>query len=371
MPRLPLELTDYIVDFLHEDARTLAVCAHVSRSWAPAARFHLFRSVVLQDHSFASSFQRLLGTAPDLGYYVRELTIAKFVSATEVTPAKSVPSVEDALPGVFVHLPHLRSLTLAHLDLKDVTHFKAIRHSSLSEVTFSYCQFADFADIVDFINSFPSLAKLSIAGLTWKEERRPPAVRPMHSLRTLVLGRETDSERLFDWFAAAGLHTSITSLTARCASERDTDLVGPFLTLAGPSLRELDLDWSFSGDKTIVLPPTVTLAACTALEFVRLRFPVHYSIALPWVVSLLDTLGDDSAVRALALNVRLLGSLDALDWAGLNRALAKPAFSALAALDVGVNLWPGVHKDLEEVEGVVRERLASFEKKGVVQFSGK
>lgn len=251
MPNVPLELSDYIIDFLHKDARTLAVCARVCRAWTPASRFHLFRSIVLQNHNFTSSFQRLLKTTPDLGCYVRELTVARFVTPSAVfRPAKPAPSVEDALPCVLAHLPHLRSLTLAHIDLKNVAELSALHHPSLTEATFSFCQFADFADLVDLVSSFPSLAKLSIAGLTWKEELRAPEARPLPALRTLALGRELDAERLFEWLVAAGLHTSITSLAVRCASERDTDLVGPFITLAGPALHSLDLDWSFSGDKS-------------------------------------------------------------------------------------------------------------------------
>ncbi|OJT03003.1 hypothetical protein TRAPUB_6346 [Trametes pubescens] len=355
MPNVPLELSDYIIDFLHKDARTLAVCARVCRAWTPASRFHLFRSIVLQNHHFTTSFQRLLKTTPDLGYYVRELTVAKFVTPSAVfRPAKLAPSVEDTLPRVLAHLPHLRSLTLAHIDLKSVAELSALHHPSLTEATFSFCQFADFADLVDLVSSFPSLAKLSIAGLTWKEELRVPVAKPLPALRTLALGRELDAERLFEWLVAAGLHTSITSLAVRCASERDTDLVGPFLTLAGPALHSLDLDWSFSGDKN-----------CTALESLRLQFPVHYSASLPWIVSLLETL-EAPTLRALALDIRLLGGLASLDWDGLNGVLAAPAYASLGALGVGVNLWPGVHRDMAEVEGIVRERLAPFGKRGGV-----
>ncbi|KAI9060203.1 hypothetical protein FKP32DRAFT_1687749 [Trametes sanguinea] len=359
------------------------------------ARFHLFRSIVLQDHTFTSSFQRLLRLSPDLGYYVRELTIAKFVTASEVfVPAKPpTPSINDALPEVLRQLPHLRSLTLAHMDLKCVTDLSALHHPTLSSLSLSYCQFADFADLVDLANAFPRLADLAVAGLTWVNESRPPTPRAIPSLRRLALGRDTDSERLFDWFVAAGLHGTVTRLEARCASERDTDLVGPFVKLAGPVLRELELDWSFTGDKTnrpsarpafaaIGLPVTMSLAECTALDTLRLQFPIHYSTTLPWVVALLETIDtaaaaaspysaprSPAAVRTLAFEIRLLGRVDALDWDGLNRVLATaPSYRALEALRIGVNLWPGVHRDVAEVEGVVRDRLAPLEKKGVLRF---
>ncbi|KAI8981267.1 hypothetical protein BD414DRAFT_95088 [Trametes punicea] len=314
-------------------------------------------------------------------------------------PTQPPPSIDDALSKVFRQLPHLRSLTLAHMDLKCVADLGALHHPSLSALSLSYCQFTDIADLVDLVNAFPNLAELAIAGLTWKEEARPPTARPIPSLRRLALGRDVDAERLFEWFVAAELHRVVTRLEIRCASERDTDLIGPFLKLAGPALRELDLDWSFTGDKTIGLPPTMSLAECTALDTLKLQLPVHYSTALPWVSALLGTLDPSSssspdvspaappfspspspppslsssaspstgtaAIRTLGFEIRLLGSIDALDWDGLSRVLAtSAAFRTLAALRVGVNLWPGVHRDIAEVEQIVRTRLAPLEKKG-------
>ncbi|KAI0652271.1 hypothetical protein C8Q79DRAFT_922770 [Trametes meyenii] len=369
MPQVPLELSDYIIDFLHKDARALAACSQVCRAWTPAARFHLYRAVSLQDHTFASSFQRLLNGSPDLGRYVRELTVAKFVGVADMfVPPKYPASVEQSLPRVLSHLPHLRSLTLAHMDLKCMGDLTALHHPALTAVSLSYCQFADFADIVDLANAFPRLEELALSGLTWKDEHRTPTAQPIPSLRRLVLGREVDADRLFEWFVTAGLHATITDLAARCASERDTDLVGPFLKLAGPSLRSLDLDWSFTGDKTIGLPDTVSLAECTMLDSLKLQFPIHYSTSLPWVVSLLETL-ESPAIKTLALKIRLLGNVNALDWEELNKVLSSPAYRSLSALSVGVNLWPSVHKDIAEVGGIVRTQLAPLEERGVLRFS--
>ena len=40
---LPPEITDFIVDLLHNEPRTLKQCCIVSKSWIPRARRHLFR----------------------------------------------------------------------------------------------------------------------------------------------------------------------------------------------------------------------------------------------------------------------------------------------------------------------------------------
>ena len=44
-PRLPPEISDYIVDLLHDKPETLKQCSLVSKSWVPRARRHLFGEV--------------------------------------------------------------------------------------------------------------------------------------------------------------------------------------------------------------------------------------------------------------------------------------------------------------------------------------
>ncbi|RPD82048.1 hypothetical protein L226DRAFT_607244 [Lentinus tigrinus ALCF2SS1-7] len=371
MSRVPFELSDYIIDFLHADSKALNACSLTCRSWAPAARFHLFHSVALQNRDYMTPFQRLLDTSPDLGWYVRQLTVAKFVDTGKVAPAhdQQLPTVvEQALPQIFMHIPSLRTLSLSHVDMRCITGLAGLPHPSVTVLSLSYCQFDEFADIPALVACFPHLTDLALAGLTWREETRVCEATPLPTLRSLDLGRDMDSERLFAWFEAAGFHTSVTRLAARCASESDADLVGPFIKLAGGSLQELDLDWSITGDKTIILPQNVSLGDCTALDNLRLRFPVHYCTSLPWVTSLLATL-NATAVRSISCDIRLLGHINALDWDGLSKLLSSDGYRGLKELRFGVNLWPGVHKDFEEVAGLVRERLALFDKKGMVHIT--
>ncbi|RDX52037.1 hypothetical protein OH76DRAFT_238556 [Lentinus brumalis] len=371
MSPVPFELSDYIIDFLHTEPKALAACALTCRAWTPAARFHQFHSVILQNRDYVTPFQRLLHTSPDVGWYVRQLTVAKFVDVAKATPgpAPQFPTaVELALPQIFMQIPSLRTLSLSHVDLNCISDLTGLRHPSVAALTLSYCQFNEFADIPALVACFPHLTDLALAGLTWREETRPCALTPLPTPRNLDFGRGMDSELLFAWFEAAGFHTSVTHLTARCASHRDADLVGPFIKLAGPSLQELDLDWSMTGDKTIILPESVSLSYCTALDKLRLRFPVHYSTSVPWVTSLLATL-DVAAVRSISCDIRLLGHIDSLDWDGLANLLSSEGYRSLKKLRFAVNLWPGVHRDFEEVDGHIRGHLASFYQKGMVQVA--
>lgn len=80
------ELTDYIIDFLHDDPHTLQCCSFVCRSWLPSCRFHLFREITLlphEYHGFRKSQNRhpcdnlfaLIQESPHIATNVRELHI--------------------------------------------------------------------------------------------------------------------------------------------------------------------------------------------------------------------------------------------------------------------------------------------------------
>ncbi|OCH87435.1 hypothetical protein OBBRIDRAFT_736158, partial [Obba rivulosa] len=46
---LPPELTDRVIDFLHDDLNALRSCALVCHAWLSASRYHVFRSLVIDD----------------------------------------------------------------------------------------------------------------------------------------------------------------------------------------------------------------------------------------------------------------------------------------------------------------------------------
>jgi hypothetical protein len=47
MARLSPELIDHIIDFLHDDKPTLAVCSLVCRNWVPTSRLHYIESIMI------------------------------------------------------------------------------------------------------------------------------------------------------------------------------------------------------------------------------------------------------------------------------------------------------------------------------------
>lgn len=78
MPRScpPPEISDHIVDLLHDDPKTLKKCSLVSKSWVPRARQHLFHEVAFYSLNGLDAWEE---TFPDPvnspAYYTRSLHI--------------------------------------------------------------------------------------------------------------------------------------------------------------------------------------------------------------------------------------------------------------------------------------------------------
>jgi hypothetical protein len=82
-PSLPFEITDMIIDHLHGDKPTLAVCGLTCKEWLSSSRYHLFSKVVLNaaGSKHISSFSELLAvTSNSVASAVRHLTVRDFAS---------------------------------------------------------------------------------------------------------------------------------------------------------------------------------------------------------------------------------------------------------------------------------------------------
>lgn len=75
MPRVPVELQDMILDYLHADIPTLRTCARVCKSWLPRTRTHLFRTITLHGSAPATLLLFALKDEPLLAHYVQRLTL--------------------------------------------------------------------------------------------------------------------------------------------------------------------------------------------------------------------------------------------------------------------------------------------------------
>src|SRR3984957_11338748 len=117
MPRLPPELIEYTIDYLHNSPSTLHACARVCRAWVAPSRFHLFyrREIAPTRTSNTVTLQtgellEFLQGSPHIAFYIRELHFS--VDTLFRMPASDWPKLDATLPHLLGMFTQLRKLVL-------------------------------------------------------------------------------------------------------------------------------------------------------------------------------------------------------------------------------------------------------------------
>ncbi|KAI0700284.1 hypothetical protein BC835DRAFT_1412089 [Cytidiella melzeri] len=111
--QLPQELLDYIVDFLHDDARSLVSCSLASRSFVPGSRLHLFGTFHIKDDRTLCGLldASLFATAR---HAIRTLCLG----TTSVISKKSPLKVSfSSLEKLVAHLPMLSNFYMLNISV--------------------------------------------------------------------------------------------------------------------------------------------------------------------------------------------------------------------------------------------------------------
>jgi hypothetical protein len=86
MTRIPAELTDRIIDFLHSDKKTLATCALVCKSWIPSSRFHLFEKLHINHETTRTFMDLLQSNNSTIEKYAQTLWILNWKRMVQLAP---------------------------------------------------------------------------------------------------------------------------------------------------------------------------------------------------------------------------------------------------------------------------------------------
>ena len=115
------------------------------------------------------------------------------------------------------------------------------------------------------------------------------------------------------------------------------------------------------------LPFDFTLAGCSSLRTLTLRCPIALHSQVPWVNTLLS---DASAAQleSITLEVRLLGSLTALDWSRLEYILTQNIYKALKTVALKIAVWHTASQQKRGAEDSLRVQLPKLQSKGMLHF---
>lgn len=169
--RLPAELTDRIIDFCHNNKRTLSNCALTHSSWLAASRFHLFHTItttgIHERTDRATQLKFNTRKRSSILPYIKTVKIESFANPNQVARLSNAAHLAHTIrqacdrgrlpiPPVHVTLRRYDSLWSLTLSLINdiVTCLK------LSDVTFGHPN-----DVWPFLSSFPRLQHLELGGV--------------------------------------------------------------------------------------------------------------------------------------------------------------------------------------------------------------
>ena len=242
--KLPPEITDVIIDHLHDDKHSLRACNQICRQWRPACQYHLFSRIKIVPKNFGLLLQIL---------HFRATGVATAVQYVDI--GTDNPSLRDlvicSLPILF-RFPNLRSLRLKCigslwplLDDPSGRNLSNLQHIELFKVGFF-----DLEHFLEFIYSIPRLQSLSIPQEIYftfysvhpaslARYSRPPD-HPSFHFSDLDLGSDQDSGSvLSQWILSLVPTPPMNNLRLGGVNARTYNQ--PLLRRVGPSLETLEL----------------------------------------------------------------------------------------------------------------------------------
>jgi hypothetical protein len=290
--KLPSELADTIIDYLHDDNYALTTCSTVCKAWLPRSRFHLLGHISLASWNSKGFFDLLDSPLSTIAPYVRYLEIEE---GPGQYPNSTRPEwLNDALPRltVFTSIESLE-VVQAKFDFLDTETTSKLFSSfqMLRNLSFWRVSFQNFAQVVDAIGECPLLEHIAIDGVcnwgNWvaSSERYSDinislpissAQKIPHHLRTLDLGL-CDKSTFLQWLLRGGSFLVLSTVRLRSLCLAETKSIGAFLHTLELSLEHLEIDFTVSSRGDV---ESTYIHILEAIDFLRLRSTQRRSAAM-------------------------------------------------------------------------------------------
>ncbi|OJT05148.1 hypothetical protein TRAPUB_4074 [Trametes pubescens] len=185
-PALPIEIVEWILDFVLEEAfnvwrAVLKQCILVCRAWVPHCRFHLFKRRWLRCPDVLMRVYRMrerVKTWPHLCNYVQQFELAE--KSQLGRPLRDCPFYPIFLTALAPHFPSLCKMFCA----------PAFKAPAITSLLVSNLIQGEWTDICDVIALFPNLHGLTFDGVRWpmtREDGSRAKALPLRPRRILSL----------------------------------------------------------------------------------------------------------------------------------------------------------------------------------------
>ena len=253
--RLPAEIIDIILDYLHADIPALRSAALTCKAWLASCRFHLFRRIVLSNRQRLDQFGDVLCGNPLIASYVSHF----WLQAGYEDPhwLNEVPS---CLPVDLFH--EIKALTLR------IRSWSKMLRPPMQQIIYTQCtsvhtllidntKFGDLHDFELLLDGLPMLRNLSMRGVTigrhamYFDDRRvtQTSVPVLHRLRLEI---PAYSPWFLEWLMDKCDCSNLIELALLRMKTSDFPSTGLLLMRCSKSLQRLQLRWGpYVVDRTV------------------------------------------------------------------------------------------------------------------------
>src|ERR1700722_3210615 len=329
----PAELSDAIIDYLHDDIHSLGTCALVCKRWLPSSRYHLFGRVTVSPKNVGKLVELLqspLSTIPQ-------------VSHMRMYLIQSAKQFDDTLSSLssLTPLRSVHSLSLNQVILESTT--KAIisqpAFGAVAELKLEEVRFGEFHHFVDFMSGFSLLETFVVKHLSWRMDTHLSAVwwTTPSTLRVLDLDL-CPVVGILKWLRLCPPIPPIHTVRFRGLTTPWLSGIQCFLREIGPSLQHLSLTYHSSHNERMTgneLCRHLDLSHNCALRSIDLDMTLHQLFlplsplvkGTPLLLSRITSLVTEEVIFRLLLHS--FEDINSLDWHHLERVFALPQFLRL------------------------------------------
>lgn len=242
MRSIPPEITDRIIDYLHDDKAALARCSLVSSIWFTSSRYHLFRQVEITAANLVTFFLLFQKSRP---------TFPPIVQSLHINEGSDLERIHEGATGaVAQRLPHLACLRIYRamwysLDRRSIFAFRD-GFKLITELHLIFVWIDDFAALIELLCSFPVLQSLTCDTVQlWRIERdMEPTMSPKHralpsSLTNFSFARPEAA--LLNWMCSQSAVHNARSYKLLSWDSSQISQITSLLFLSGPSLKFLEI----------------------------------------------------------------------------------------------------------------------------------
>lgn len=251
-PGIPPELSDRVIDFLHDDPAALKACSLTCKAWLPSSRFQLWNRVVLRYSGDGTDYAEFLKASPVITSCILDLTVEFPTDRSGDTSRESEAKwMTETLIPIFSTLRILRQLMFLGADFGEDA-FLAKICSSLSTarvVQLSMCHFSKFSRFVELVWSCPSLENLRIDTISFDQvdsyNPRPLDVpRPELKFLMIIYYSSVHMPVVIDWLVSEGFCSHVDFLVV-FQQHIECPAITRLLPAVGSNLRHLSVSYAF------------------------------------------------------------------------------------------------------------------------------